>query len=266
MNRKRNVIFFILIVIIFIILRMNFTIIDHKREMSNSLSVYKDVSDSNGKRNPTADRINLIFNEHKSKDNVVPEKLIEISKNNIAKIYYKQEYKNYEFIVCLDHNDTLNIVYSKDKKYYSMCQILDWTNGDYYVYEHEKGNGITTYKDILGYSGIKIELQNGAASRYIFYIIIDDTPTLLLSSSLSGEFSEFDIDRDGQKELLAFDGYMYIKIDNKLFIATYVYDKTKIKQVFFKDELRKYIVYFDDGTSKEYKYDIKQKCLIELLH
>ena len=81
------------------------------------------------------------------------------------------------------------------------------------------------------------------------------------SAGLFGGFSEFDI--DGTKELLSFDEYMYIKMNDTLYKATYVYDESQIQLVCFDEKSEDFVVFFTDKTSKEYVYDPVQRCLIE---
>ncbi len=209
------------------------------------------------------ENINMIYKEYSHDKFIIPENIIKFDKNNIYKIYWEKDFESYQIKVCLDKKDSLNIIYIKDGRYYSICQQSNWTNGDIYAYENtEVDTLIKESKNILGYTVVKVIVPIGSASNYIFYIIVSSKePSLLLSDSISGEFSEFDINDDGQKELIAFDEYMYFSINNKLYKATYDYDRKLIKQVYFDEKSKDFRVYFSDGTNKIYDYDIKHKCL-----
>ena len=213
----------------------------------------------------TENKIEIVFEKYEEKENVFPESIIKINKKEIEKIYWKKDYDTNEIAVCLDRNDTLNIIHIKNGEYTSICQLQNWTGGEEYVYENEDVDSvITEFDNILGGSGIRIRFTVGAAANDIFYITTDqDEPSLLLSAGLSGAFSEFDIDGDGTKELLSFDEYMYIKMNNTIYKATYDYDENQIQLVYFDEKLEDFVVYFSDKTSKEYVYDPVQRCLIE---
>lgn len=221
--------------------------------------------DTTSESNNTNNKIEIAFEEYEEKDNVYPENIIKINKKDIEKIYWKKDFDSYEIAIALDKNDTMNIIYVKDSVYTSVCQVSNWTDGYEYVYENDDVNSvITEFKNVLGKSGVKIRVIRGAAAADIFYIVTEqEEPRLLLSAGISGVFSEYDIDGDGTKELFCFDEYMYIRIDDTLYKASYDYDENQIQQVFFDEELEAFVVYFSNETSKEYIYDSKQRCLVE---
>lgn len=219
------------------------------------------VSNSDNKVN----KIEIALEEYKEKDNLYPENIIKIDKKDIDKIYWSKNFGSYEIAVGLDKNDTMNIIYIKDRVYTSVCQESNWTDGYEYAFENDDVDHIITrFENVLGESGVKITVPVGAAAVDIFYLTIDqEEPSLLLSASVSSGFTEFDIDEDGTKELLSFDEYMYIKINDTIYKATYVYDENLIQIVNFNAKLEDFIVYFSDKTNKEYMYDSKQRCLVE---
>lgn len=226
---------------------------------------YDLVENTASESNNTKNKIEIEFEEFEEKDNAYPENIKIINKKDIEKIYWKKDFDSYDIAIALDKNDTMNIIYIKDKVYTSICQVTNWTGGYEYVYENDDVDGvITEFENILGKSGVKIRILVGAAAVDIFYISIDqEKPGLLLSACVSGDFSEFDIDGDGTKELLSFDEYMYIKNNDTLYKASYNCDKNQIVQVIFDNKLEDFVVYFSNKANKEYTYDSKQRCLIE---
>lgn len=222
------------------------------------------VSKSNNTSNKN-NKIEIEFEEYAGKDNVYPENIITINKKDIETIYWQKDFDSYKIAVALDKNDTMNILYIKDKEYTSICQKTNWTGGYEYVYENDDVDDvITEFENILGKSGIKIRILVGAGAVDVFYIAMNqERPSLLLSASISGDFNEFDIDGDGTKELLSFDEYMYIKNNDTIYKASYNYDKNQIVRVIFDDKLEDFVAYFSNKSYKEYTYDSKQRCLIE---
>lgn len=207
--------------------------------------------------------IEIDFKIHNNKDNSILENTIDLPKDNINKIYYSKKYDKYEFILCLDINNIIHVAYSYNDTYKSICQITNAINDDQYIYESSKSNNIIDFENVLGYSGVKFTFLTGAASNNICYIAITDKPFLLLSESLGGDFTEYDIDKDGQKELMSFDGYMYIKDNNEIYKAIYNLDKSTTKQIIFNENTYQYEVFLNDGTQKIYNYDSEKKYLIE---
>ncbi len=206
--------------------------------------------------------IRIDFEIHTDKDNIIPENLISLQKSAIKEVFGRMEYGDYEFMTCTDIYGAMHIAYTYNGSYYSIGQIDQWSED--YSLEFNPGDKITKFDNVLGYSGVKVNIISGAASNYVCYIAVMDHPFLFLSESLGGDFTEYDIDEEGQKELLAFDGFMYMKVNDNLYKATYNFDKSKILQILFNDETHQYDVFFSDRSKKEYKYDPEQKCLVEI--
>ncbi len=251
MKKKYIKLFIVGLFLLFITL-----IINNKNRLSNIIN--KNI-------NPTKNlsKIEIDFKIHNKKDNSIPENIIDLPKDNIKKIYYSKKYDKYEFILCLDINNTIHVAYLDNDNYKSICQITDAINDGQYIYESSKSNNIIIFENILGYSGVKFTFLTGSASNNICYIAIDDKPFLLLGESLSGDFTEYDINKDGQKELLSFDGYMYIEDNNEIYKAIYNIDKITTNQIIFNNDTYQYEVFFKDGTKKIYNYDPIKKHLIE---
>ncbi len=166
-------------------------------------------------------------------------------------------------MVCLDTKNVLHIAYFKDSSYWSMCQIDNWTTegeSDPFDNMNHDRDVFSTFQDVLGSSGIKINILVGAAASDIFYIAMDDTPHLLLSDSISGDFTEYDIDQNGQKELMAYDNYMYIKTSEDIDKATYQISGD-VKQVIFDEASGLFRVFFSNNIEKTYQYDKSKKIL-----
>lgn len=217
---------------------------------------------SNNSTSGDISNIRIDFEIHTDKDNIIPEKLISLQKSDIKEVYGRMVYDDYEFMTCTDIYGTMHIAYTYNGSYYSIGQIDQWSED--YPLGFNPGDKITKFDNVLGYSGVKVNIISGAASNYVCYIAIKDHPFLFLSESLGGDFTEYDIDEEGQKELLAFDGFMYMNVNDNLYKATYNFDKKKILQILFNDETQQYDAFFSDDSKKEYKYDSEQKCLVEI--
>jgi hypothetical protein len=209
--------------------------------------------------------INLNFKDFTKTDNTYPENLYEIQAEQIRQTYKTFEYKGLQFMVYDGRDDNLHIGFMRESKYYSLCQIDNWTDSiDRETFENGKNSiNFYEYQEVVGTSGVHVVLWNGAASSNDFYISVNDkneNPALLISYCTGG-FHEADIDQNKEKELISYGGglpanfFLIIRKEDKLMWTDYLYYNDQ--PIFYDDNKNEFFIM--EGSDKKVYFDYSMK-------
>ncbi len=210
--------------------------------------------------------IPISFIKVNNDSNLYPENKIKLDQKNITNIFYMKQYDDYKFLVCLDKYDTLNIAYEYKGTITSLSQIEDWSDvvdSNLFTSKNSTINKIEAFNSICGHKGVRVDGILGATSKFVFYISMDGLePSILLSTVVSSDLNEYDINNDGYNELISqLDNYMYIYDENTLYYAT-IEKVDSIKQIYFNDKSHLFEVIKSNGKVKYYTYDSNLKSLV----
>jgi hypothetical protein len=162
-------------------------------------------------------------------------------------------------------DDNLHIGFMRESKYYSLCQIDNWTDSiDRETFENGKNSiNFYEYQEVVGTSGVHVVLWNGAASSNDFYISVNDkneNPALLISYCTGG-FHEADIDQNKEKELISYGGglpanfFLIIRKEDKLMWTDYLYYNDQ--PIFYDDNKNEFFIM--EGSDKKVYFDYSMK-------
>lgn len=186
-----------------------------------------------------------------------------ISSEEIEKIFYSYQYEGWEFILCLDINGSYHVACKKEGV---LTSLIEFSDIEAYLStddEQKELNGFEAFEHILGSSGVRLRQVIGASCIMEVYIAVkEDMPEVILSTSSSGELVVYDIDKDGQNELLSLmDGYFYDENESGVWLLKFTMDKT-YKQLIFNEDKGCYELIDQDGIIHDMEYRSKVLCLI----